>query len=195
MTGLMRIVKAISWFGILFVMTACSEDVELYDEVEGYFRTDHNLPSVCYVESDKGEIKLSLYGRLTEDVIPIVLLANDEKIFDRPSAQWPLFESLGAALRPSVVYTEDGYDSYPNTIDYRYTFMWASFSTYKEYGVEEGVISVSFESNPYNVPRMLAAYLSNEDSGTLVLIQTANSDGVFPPDGTLSPDGYYIGPE
>lgn len=83
---------------------------------------------------------------------------------------------------PEYQYKADGYESYPNTLDYTYAYQWVTFSTVKEQGSENGVLSVSYDANPYNEPRTMIAYLKNEDWGIIVIEQRENPDGIDPPE-------------
>ena len=190
-----RIVKVLVGVMMLATFSGCgSEDEPDVTPVSGYFRTLMGLALPAPVDFDAGKIEIELTGTKSETVIPLVLIANEEDDIHKTRYTWETKPSQGEALLPDLQYTAEGYVTYPNTLDYTYKFKWATFSTVKEPGSEKGVLRVSYEANPYNVPRQIVAYLRNEDSGTLILRQEKNPDGVDPPGEPLEEWECYIGP-
>lgn len=185
--GLMALVCA------SFMLDGCSDDI-LMDTTEGYFRMIMGFPYECNVSAEAGGMDIGLTGTKTEAVIPIVFIGNIEDDIYKTRYTWEEWHSEGEAYLPDLQYTADGYDSYPNTLDYTYKFKWATFSTVKEPGSENGLLRVTYEANPYNVGRQIVAYLKNEDTGTLLLRQMANPDGIDPPGEPLEEWEYYTGP-
>ena len=191
-----KILMALALGCISPCMVSCSEEDPIpgpYWE-EGYFKTPYTPVCQLYVQVEAGVEDVNLIGTKSETVIPLVLIANDEDDIHKTRYAWETKHSQGEALLPDLQYTADGYTTYPNTLDYTYKFKWATFSTVKEPGSEKGVLRVSYEANPYNVPRQIVAYLRNEDSGTLILRQEKNPDGVDPPGEPLEEWECYIGP-
>ena len=179
---------------MLVTFSGCESEEPDVTPIGGYFRTLVSLPFPAYVSADAGNMHLGIKGTPTEMVIPLVFIGNVEDDIQRPRYVWETKHLQGEAYLPDLQYTADGYDSYPNTLDYTYKFKWATFSTVKEPGSENGLLRVTYEANPYNVGRQIVAYLKNEDTGTLILQQRANPDGIDPPGEPLEEWEYYTGP-
>lgn len=174
--------------------TGCSSEEPIGCKSTGYFRVPG--PGIMYWQTDynEGSVDFKMTGTTTERVIPIVYIAFDWETYkSRPFWEQETWLRDGRVYMPQNQYESDGYESYPNTLDYTYTFHWATFSTVKEQGRENGLLRVSYKTNPYNVPREITAYLENEDCGTFILYQYANPDGIDPPEGTFAEDGLLRG--
>lgn len=145
------------------------------------------------VSYDAGEREDVLYSVEAETVIPIILVTDWPWLLGCVPENWEKFRDTGRLLLPEDIYSAAGYDSYPNDIGFEYTFKWVICSTYKLPGSQYGRLSVKWERNPYNIPRKVIIYMKNFDEGILVLCQDQNPDGVAPPEGTVSDEGFYIG--
>ena len=170
------------------LVSGCSPDnpaEDLSSKIVGYFGTP--VTPTCYhsVDCKAGNVEFDMYGTTTESVIPIILITVDcKKLESTPRDEWETLHRDGTGYMPEVQYKAEGYDSYPNTLDYTYTFKWATFSTVKDSGDQHGILRVSYEANPYKISRQLVVYLENEDTGVLILQQDANPDGGYPPANT-----------
>lgn len=184
----------VKWCGAWLVMvmaccgavltSGCSSDEPVCDEAVGYFRVPGTGVKDLQVDQDAGNKEVKMTGTPTETVIPLVLITDDMAKINRPRYdwEWESWHRKGTAYVPEYQYKADGYESYPNTLDYTYAYQWVTFSTVKEQGSENGVLSVSYDANPYNEPRTMIAYLKNEDWGIIVIEQRENPDGIDPPE-------------
>lgn len=191
-----RLLMAVLCCGAMCIF-GCSSDspeLELWDRGLGYFCNPGSKIVDMNIDHKEGAVEIKMIGTPTETVIPIVIITFDYRTLGLSSQHtWETWHRNGAGYMPELQYKADGYESYPNRLDYTYTFKWATFSTVKEQGSENGLLRVSYEANPYNVSRELVVYLENEDSGTLILRQDANPDGIDAPEGTFFEDGLHRG--
>lgn len=187
-----RLLTAVLCCGAMCTFGCSSDSPEVASKIVGYFCMPETPVCHLTVDCEAGMEELDMSGTKTERVIPIIVITFDDKKLESTSRyEWEMWHRDGIGYMPELQYEADGYDSYPNTLDYTYTFKWATFSTVKDSGCQHGVLRVSYEANPYNVSRQLVAYLKNEDSGILILRQDANPDGIYPPEGTFSEDGFH----
>lgn len=173
-------------FSVLLILavalTGCSsEDPEPpnWDKPAGYFQTMYGTPLDLIVGCEAGALEIPMKGNAAETVIPIAVISEDvEYAREGWRYKWSDLMHEGLVLKPELQYVADGYQSYPNSLDYTYTYKWLTCATFKEQSSENGVMKISYESNPYNAERFMTVYLSNESTGTLNLWQEANPDGI-----------------
>jgi hypothetical protein len=172
-------IAAIAILGVTLSLYSCSND-EFCDDCTGYFRTVCGIPIgiSCGYESGVQEIKLT--GSKSESIIPIVFIADDRDKYFKTEYTWAQYEADGLAVVPATIYTQAGYDSYPNSLDFTYHYQWADFSTYKEPNSPYGVLRIAYEENPYNVSREIWILLKNEQKSEAYIIQDANPNGISP---------------
>lgn len=77
----------------------------------------------------------------------------------------------GELFLPRLQFTADGYDSYPNTLDYTYTFNGVTCSTFKDPASATGKIRVKVSPNTTGDFRRVIVYLQNQDSAYLEVTQ------------------------
>ena len=168
-------------------LAGCSEnDMIGLETPRGPLQRSNPSPIVFYVGNEEGTIEIPLHGDTAEASIPIVLLTDAEEKIHKTYYQWTVYDEECSALLPEKFYKSAGYAAYPNSIDFTYTFYWGTFSTYKEPESTNGLLRISYESNPFNAYRALVVYLGNDDRDFCHIVQEPNPDGAIPPEGTFS---------
>lgn len=108
-------------------------------------------------------------------MIPIDLLATSAAIPLLPKETWPEYEETEMALLTERIYQEAGYIRYPNSLDFGYTFHWATFSTYKIPGSDQGILHVVFDENTEETPRKLYLHFNGLYNETVEVRQDGKS--------------------
>ena len=165
-------------FGVISLVTAClclsacSEDEIIADKNYGYFRTPGTNYLPYQAENEGEEFELTLYSKQGEEVIPIKYMGLQifpTSVADTQLSEGPVFR--GELFLPRLQFTADGYDSYPNTLDYTYTFNGVTCSTFKDPASATGKIRVKVSPNTTGDFRRVIVYLQNQDSAYLEITQ------------------------
>lgn len=171
----------------LSVISCSDDDVigDKVDEITGYVYTFFGPMCVneewAEVSAEAGEATFTLRSNPDEDVIPIVYITTDGDNIAKSADIADVYHEVHKwGLSPRVVYREAGLDTYPNDLSYLFSYQWVSCSSVKRVGEQNGTLYVKWENNPYNTPRIMYIYMKNQDSGTLILAQEANPDGITP---------------
>lgn len=123
-----------------------------------------------------GKMDVEVYCKYEDEaVIPIHLLTTSLPIMRRPAEVWEEYEESGLTFLPERVYKAAGYDSYPNDIDFSYTYQWVTISTQKEPGDDKGIMRLSWEENPSEFPRSIYIYLGDTAKCELELVQNGKA--------------------
>lgn len=161
-------------------LTACSDEELDGDMPCGYFQT----PGVDYfildVDENGGEFEMTLHGEVGEEVIPIVYIAPNEfpaSIID--SHLYEGYVSRGKLFLPRLQFKADGYSTYPNSLDYTYTFNDMTFSTYKDPKSKLGKIRIKIGPNPGADYRKMIVYLKNQDTAHLAIRQQRGNNSTM----------------
>lgn len=175
---------AIAILSAALSLSSCSDksnddEMIISDECAGYFQTVMGTPYFDSYSYEAGVAEIQLTGSTNEEVIPITYITDDRDKYVKASNQFATYND-GSVIKASDVYTQAGYDSYPNSLDFTYHCLWADFSTYKETTSTHGVLRIAYEENPYNVERTLWLILKNQQSSEAYITQEANPNGVSP---------------
>ena len=146
------------------------EEFVLSDPAQGYFLTPCGTTASRTLEAGGGEVDIPLASSMTEEVIPIHMIAPEKDMF-RDSGKWG-----DAILRPGNGFSLSGNPAdYPNSLDVAYRFGWAEFSTFKKPDSDEGILRIRFEPNPTEERRSIAVWLKNEQSSVIEVVQEPKS--------------------
>lgn len=175
--------KRIKFLGVVLtgvcslMLSGCSNEDEpqqqewlVGDPAQGYFLPPCGTTASRTLEAAGGEVDIPLASSMTEEVIPIHMIAPEKDMF-RDSGKWG-----DAILRPGNSFSLSGNPAdYPNSLDVAYRFGWAEFSTFKKPDSDEGILRIRFESNPTEERRSIAVWLKNEQSSVIEVVQEPKS--------------------
>lgn len=172
----MRTLKILLLCVVALMATACGNNHYdppiVYKNGNSYFV---NYRGVVMLPSEGGATTIDLLAPEEESVIPIDLLATSAAIPLLPKETWPEYEETEMALLTERIYQEAGYIRYPNSLDFGYTFHWATFSTYKIPGSDRGILHVVFDENTEETPRKLYLHFNGLYNETVEVRQDGKS--------------------
>lgn len=138
------------------------------------------------LSADGEEIFYELTGHLEEDKIAVYAMTTQI-----PMLQFRKVKQLHKELLtlPKDQYEAAGYDEYPNTLDFMFSYKWFHIATEKHLNEKKGVMRVVADPNPYNVYRVIVVALQGDLYEEIWFVQGMNPNGVRPP---KDEDTYFL---
>lgn len=104
--------------------------------------------------------------------VPVNLMASSLALLQKPQEEWPQYENTELMFFPELVYKEAGYDSYPNDINFTYTYKWLTVATCKDAGAIYGLMRLSWEANDSPTARRIFISIGLPEKLEFELIQS-----------------------
>lgn len=152
---------------------SCSERQDPPPAYKGYVA---DMRDVICLPTDGDTVDIHLYSPEGECVIPIDLLAVSPAFAQQPMENLMQYVESGLVCLPEQVYREAGYTSYPNEIDFGYTFKWATVSTYMIPGTKDGTMRIVFDENSETTDRKIYVHFNGVYKETVEIRQDGRNE-------------------
>jgi len=152
---------------VAVIMSSCQST---QDPPPSNIKGDHRYWAV-YLPSEAGSTDVELSSSVEDDEVSIEVLTVSPAIILQSKENWSRYEVTGLTLLPEHIYEDAGYNNYPNTLDFGYTFQWATFYTYKYPGTDRGVLRIVFDKNKSVYSRRIYLYINGYYKETIEVEQ------------------------
>lgn len=147
----------------MLTLTGCHEEKDGPEpEMEPYYY----IRSEIEVPGEAGSKDIAIY---TREVFPVCLLTNQFSMIRNPEL-WHQYEAEGALVLTETVYSNAGYTSLPDDLNFVYTYDWLTISMGTDANYGNNIVRLTWKENS-NHSRQIYLLLKGREGEKVIIVQ------------------------